>query len=97
NPIGIGVVYNSAVHLTGPYKVDNLAVSGRLVSTNKVPSAPYRGAGRPEATFAMERTIDLVAGALALEAVGGRRRDNVPAAATPYPVRLPHPDAGPLH
>src|SRR5271163_283980 len=49
NPIGSGVAYNTAVHLTGPYKIENLAASGRIVVTNKVPNAPYRGAGRPEA------------------------------------------------
>jgi aerobic carbon-monoxide dehydrogenase large subunit len=84
NPIGSGVAYNTAVHLTGPYKIGNLAASGRIVVTNKVPNAPYRGAGRPEAAFAMERTIDLVAGTLGLGAGGGapaqhdpRRRDAI--------------------
>ena len=61
NPIGSGVAYNTAVHLTGPYKIENLAATGKIAVTNKVPNAPYRGAGRPEAAFAMERTIDLVA------------------------------------
>ena len=67
NPIGSGVAYNTAVHLTGPYKIEHLAASGRIVATNKVPNAPYRGAGRPEACFAMERTIDLIARTLGLE------------------------------
>jgi carbon-monoxide dehydrogenase large subunit len=96
NPIGIGVVYNSAVHLTGPYKVDNLAVSARLVSTNKVPSAPYRGAGRPETSFAMERSIDLIAGFLALEPAEVRRRNMIPAAAMPYAIGLPYRDGEPI-
>jgi carbon-monoxide dehydrogenase large subunit len=96
NPIGIGVIYNSAVHLTGPYKVDNLAVSARLVSTNKVPSAPYRGAGRPEASFAMERAIDLVAGTLGLEAAEVRRRNMIPASAMPYAIGLPYRDGEPI-
>ena len=47
NPIGSGVAYNTAVHLTGPYKIENLAASGTIVVTNKVPNAPYRGAGPP--------------------------------------------------
>ena len=96
NPIGIGVVYNTAVHLTGPYRIDNLAVSARLVSTNKVPSAAYRGAGRPEAGFAMERTIDLIAGALALEPAEVRRRNMIPAAAMPYAIGLPYRDGEPI-
>ena len=49
NPLsGSGVAYNTAVHLTGPYKIENLAASGRIAVTNKVPNAPYRGAGRPK-------------------------------------------------
>ena len=49
NPIGAGIAYNTAVHLPGPYKFDNFAVHARIAATNKVPNAPYRGAGRPEA------------------------------------------------
>ena len=64
NPIGAGIAYNTAVHLPGPYKFDNFAVHARIAATSKVPNAPYRGAGRPEATFAMERTMDLIAGEL---------------------------------
>ncbi|MGZ3290092.1 MAG: xanthine dehydrogenase family protein molybdopterin-binding subunit, partial [Xanthobacteraceae bacterium] len=50
NPIGAGIAYNTAVHLPGPYKFDNFAVHARIAATSKVPNAPYRGAGRPEAT-----------------------------------------------
>ena len=59
NAIGAGIAYNTAVHLLGPYKFDNFAVDARIVATSKMPNAPYRGAGRPEAAFAMERIIDL--------------------------------------
>jgi aerobic carbon-monoxide dehydrogenase large subunit len=96
NPIGIGVVYNSAVHLTGPYKVDHLAVSARVASTNKVPNAPYRGAGRPEASFAMERSMDLIAVATGLEPAEVRRRNMIPAAAMPYSIGLPYRDGEPI-
>src|SRR5262249_50951666 len=49
NPIGAGVVYNTAVHLPGPYKINAIAFDAKIAATNKVPNAPYRGAGRPEA------------------------------------------------
>ena len=49
---------NSYRVLPGPYHVPLAAVSIRGVMTNTVPTAPYRGAGRPEATHAMERTLD---------------------------------------
>ena len=96
NPIGSGVAYNTAVHLTGPYKIENLAASGRIVVTNKVPNAPYRGAGRPEAAFAMERTIDLVARTLGLESVEVRRRNMIRAEEMPYSVGIPYRDGEPI-
>jgi carbon-monoxide dehydrogenase large subunit len=96
NPIGSGVAYNTAVHLTGPYKVENLAASGRIVVTNKVPNAPYRGAGRPEAAFAMERTVDLVARTLGLEPAEVRRRNMIRADEMPYRVGIPYRDGEPI-
>jgi aerobic carbon-monoxide dehydrogenase large subunit len=96
NPIGSGVAYNTAVHLTGPYKIENLAASGRIVVTNKVPNAPYRGAGRPEAAFAMERTIDLVARSLGLEPAEVRRRNMIQADEMPYHVGLLYRDGEPI-
>jgi aerobic carbon-monoxide dehydrogenase large subunit len=96
NPIGSGVVYNTAVHLTGPYKVENLAAAGKIVVTNKVPNAPYRGAGRPEATFAMERTIDLVARKLGIEPAEIRRRNLIRAEEMPYHAGIPYRDGEPI-
>ena len=96
NPIGSGVAYNTAVHITGPYKIENFAASGRIVVTNKVPNAPYRGAGRPEAAFAMERTIDLIARTLGLEPAEVRRRNMIAAAEMPYSVGMPYRDGEPI-
>ena len=96
NPIGSGVAYNTAVHLTGPYKIENLAASGKIVVTNKVPNAPYRGAGRPEAAFAMERTIDLVARTLGREPSEVRRRNMIRADEMPYRVGIPYRDGEPI-
>ena len=96
NPIGSGVAYNTAVHLTGPYKIENLAASGRIAVTNKVPNAPYRGAGRPEAAFAMERIIDLVARTLGLEPAEIRRRNMIRADEMPYRVGIPYRDGEPI-
>ena len=96
NPIGSGVAYNTAVHLTGPYKIDHLAASGRIVATNKVPNAPYRGAGRPEACFAMERSIDIVARTLGLEPAEVRRRNMIPADEMPYSAGMLYRDGEPI-
>jgi carbon-monoxide dehydrogenase large subunit len=96
NPIGAGVVYNTAVHLLGPYKIDAVAVEAKIAATNKVPNAPYRGAGRPEAAFAMERSIDLVAGVLGLEPAEVRLRNMVRADEMPYRVGMPYRDGEPI-
>src|SRR5580692_12881343 len=78
NPIGAGIAYNTAVHVPGPYKIGAIAISGRIAATNKVANAPYRGAGRPEAAFAMERSIDLIATELGLEPAEVRLRNMIP-------------------
>jgi carbon-monoxide dehydrogenase large subunit len=96
NPIGAGVVYNTAVHLTGPYKIDALAIEASIAATNKVPNAPYRGAGRPEAAFAMERIVDLVAAELGLEPAEVRLRNMIPAEDMPYRAGIPYRDGEPI-
>ena len=92
NPIGSGIAYNTAVHLPGPYKFDHFAVRSRIVATNKVPNAPYRGAGRPEASFAMERVMDLMAMELELDPAIVRMRNLIPSAEMPYHLGIPYRD-----
>jgi carbon-monoxide dehydrogenase large subunit len=96
NLIGAGVIYNTAAHLLGPYKVEHFSTTGRIAATNKVPSAAYRGAGRPEASFAVERSIDLIAGELGLEPADVRLRNMVRADEMPYSVGLPYRDGQPI-
>jgi aerobic carbon-monoxide dehydrogenase large subunit len=96
NPIGPGIAYNTAVHLLGPYKIDNFAATGRIAMTNKVPNSAYRGAGRPEAAFAMERTMDLIAGTLGLEAAEVRRRNMIRPEDMPCAMGLPYRDGEPI-
>jgi len=96
NPIGAGVPYNTAAHLTGPYKIEHLAVSARTAATNKVPNSAYRGAGRPEAVFAMERIIDMVAWSLRLEPAEVRRRNMIRADEMPYRAGIPYRDGEPI-
>src|SRR5207247_2076703 len=54
------------------------------VLTNTSSTAPYRGAGRPEATYVIERLIDDAARELSMDAVDLRRKNLVPASAMPY-------------
>jgi carbon-monoxide dehydrogenase large subunit len=96
NPIGAGVVYNTAVHVPGPYKIGAMAFEARIAATNKVPNAPYRGAGRPEAAFAMERTMDIVAAELGLEPSEVRLRNMICADEMPFAMGIPYRDGQPI-
>src|SRR5215468_2857725 len=58
------VPYNSLSHLLGPYDVPNASILVKGVLTHTTFTTPYRGAGRPEAVFAMERIIDRLAAKL---------------------------------
>jgi carbon-monoxide dehydrogenase large subunit len=96
NPIGAGVVYNTAVHLPGPYKIGAIAIDARIAATNKTPNAPYRGAGRPEAAFAMERAIDLVAREVGLEPAEVRLLNMIRDDEMPYAMGMPYRDGEPI-
>ena len=64
--------------LSGAYKIPAIQINVTGVFTNKMATDAYRGAGRPEATYVVERAIDLVAAELGLDPVAVRRR-NFPA------------------
>jgi carbon-monoxide dehydrogenase large subunit len=96
NPLGVAPVFNTAVHLPGPYKIENLAFEARIATTNKVPNAPYRGAGRPEAVQVTERLIDLIAHHLGLEPAEVRRRNMIRADEMPYSMGIPYRDGEPI-
>jgi carbon-monoxide dehydrogenase large subunit len=66
---------STAVMAVGPYEIPRLDFEIRAVFTNKTPLGAYRGAGRPEATAMIERTIDLVALELGLDPAEVRRRN----------------------
>jgi carbon-monoxide dehydrogenase large subunit len=69
---------------TGAYDVPSADVEVLGVATNKVPTGPYRGAGRPEAAFLIERMTDLAAGELGMDPVEIRRRNLVPRERFPH-------------
>jgi carbon-monoxide dehydrogenase large subunit len=70
--------------LTGPYDIPNLSCTVHGLFTNKVPTDAYRGAGRPEATYLIERVCDLVANATGLDPVDVRRRNFIPKDQFPF-------------
>jgi len=70
--------------LTGVYAIPALAVRVRGVFTNTTPVDAYRGAGRPEAAYLIERMVDVAARDLGIERTELRRRNFIPAAAMPF-------------
>jgi carbon-monoxide dehydrogenase large subunit len=95
-PVGIGAPSNTMTHTMGPYRIANFDAAATVVVTNKAPNAPYRGAGRPEAVFVMERLIDLVAHDLGLDPVEVRRRNMITAGEMPYSAGLIYRDGAPV-
>ena len=75
---------NNLGGLSGVYTTPAIHAEVLGVYTNTQPTAPYRGAGRPEATYAIERVIDLAAHELGIDPVELRRRNLIPASAMPY-------------
>ena len=59
----------------GPYDIARVEVDLREAYTNKVPTGPYRGAGRPEAAFYLERAADVLAAELGVDPAEIRRRN----------------------
>jgi carbon-monoxide dehydrogenase large subunit len=96
NPMGLTDAYNTSAHLQGPYKIPNLSVTGTCVSTNKVPNAPYRGAGRPEAVFVIERCIDRIAKEIGLDPVEVRLRNFIQPGDMPYDAGIIYRDGQPV-
>ena len=96
NPWGIVQPYNTVGHMLGPFRIRNFSVEARSVVTNKTPHAPYRGAGRPEAVFVMDRIADALARELGLDPAAVRRLNFVRPEELPYDVGLLYRDGQPL-
>ena len=96
NPWGIVQPYNTVGHILGLNRIRNAAFDGRAVVTNKTPHAPYRGAGRPEAVFVMDRLLDMLAGEAGLDPAELRRRNLVRPDEMPYDVGMLYRDGNPL-
>jgi aerobic carbon-monoxide dehydrogenase large subunit len=62
---------------SGPYEIPNYSVTFTGVFTNTTPTDAYRGAGRPEATYVLERTMDALAVELGMDPVELRRKNFV--------------------
>lgn len=75
---------NTSISTHGPYRIPHLEITCDVVLTNTTPTGPYRGAGRPEGAYVMERMLDRGAAALGLDRVELRRRNLIRPEEMPY-------------
>ena len=77
---------NGVLVMINTYRIPTIYVEVRGVYTNKVPTDPYRGAGRPEVIYMLERLVDIAALQLGIDRVALRRLNFIPPEAFPYPT-----------
>ncbi|MDE0174863.1 MAG: xanthine dehydrogenase family protein molybdopterin-binding subunit [Defluviicoccus sp.] len=88
SPLGAGPAVNNLGSLAGVYRTPAAHVEVRGALSNSQPTAPYRGAGRPEAAFVIERLIDAAAEDLGVDRVELRRRNIIGSEELPFATPL---------
>ncbi|NUM34172.1 MAG: xanthine dehydrogenase family protein molybdopterin-binding subunit [Candidatus Brocadiae bacterium] len=96
DPYGLTVPINSQCTLLGPYHVPNYYSEFSVIFTNKMIVTPYRGAGRPQGVFVMERLLDLAAKQLHLTPAEIRSRNFILPEQFPYKNEIIYQDFAPL-
>jgi carbon-monoxide dehydrogenase large subunit len=87
-PRSAGPATNNVGGLAGVYTTPAIHIESTGVYTNTTPTGPYRGAGRPEATYAIERVIDVAAREMGIDPIEMRRRNLIPPSAMPFKTGL---------
>ena len=95
-PLGLILPWIAVTHVQGPYVIPNFSIDMIVAFTNKVPTSPVRGAGRPQAVFVMERLMDRIARATGLDRAEVRRRNFIQPSQMPYNCRLIARDGRPV-
>ncbi|MBG0830896.1 xanthine dehydrogenase family protein [Planomonospora sp. ID67723] len=95
-PYGIIVPIITSTQLPGPYRIGSYRVEFSSIYTNTVQVTPYRGAGRPQAVFCMERTMDRIAAHLGLDRTAVRAANFIQPDEFPYDQGLIFQDGRPL-
>lgn len=80
--------FTASTLLTGAYRIPSAKVSLKGVATNKVPTGPYRGAGRPEACYFVERIVELAAREIGVDSLELRMRNLLRPDEFPYKTPL---------
>lgn len=94
-PYGLIVPIITSTQLLGPYRITDYRVRFDSLYTNTVPVTPYRGAGRPQGCFLMERTVDRIARHLGLDRTLVRERNFILPDEMPYDFGLTFQDGRP--
>jgi len=87
-PRSAGPGTNNVGGVAGVYRTPAIHHETTGVFTHTTPTGPYRGAGRPEATYAIERVIDVAARELGIDPIELRRRNLIPPSAMPFKTGL---------
>src|SRR3954471_20156467 len=95
-PWGIIVPFIASTTLPGPYVIPAYKIESTVALTNRVPTTVVRGAGRPQAVFAMERLMDRAARELKVDPAELRGRNMIKPEQMPYSVGLLLRDGKPL-
>ena len=74
--------------LPGMYDIKLIDMQSKCVFTNTTPTAPYRGAGRPEASYCLERVVDEAARVTGIDPIRLRRKNLIPKKAMPYKTAI---------
>ncbi len=90
--LGEAITLNTINHLPGPYRVPNYRGVGDNVVTHKTFAAAYRGAGRPEAAFVLDRLLDRAARRLGMDPAELRRRNMIRPEEMPFASGLTYRD-----
>jgi carbon-monoxide dehydrogenase large subunit len=96
NPYGLTVPINTQCTLLGPYRIPVYYSDFKALFTNKMIVMPYRGAGRQQAVFVMERMLDIAAKELGIDKFEIRKRNFIPPDAFPYDNQIIYQDFAPL-
>jgi len=94
--LGEAITLNTINHLPGPYRVPHYRGVGRNVLTHKTFAAAYRGAGRPEAAFVLDRLLDRAARRLGMDPAALRRMNLIGPDEMPSPTGLTYRDGAPI-
>lgn len=93
-PNGMTPVRNVTQFTTGPYRVPNQLITTTAMLSNKTPSGTYRGPGRFEGSFFMERLLDMAASDLGIDRLDIRRKNLIALEEMPYPLAPVRPFDG---